>query len=131
MATWTKKTTEITPIDKTTFSFTVEFYKDDKLFDTYTEPRVSDASSIDMLIFNRYNQIQKIDSLNVQVDTDPVPIPVIAGPPPPTQHELDVLEYARQKAKVASAADDLALKIITQGEYDAILAAFKALTPPS
>lgn len=123
---WTTKIKNVFKQGDTQFAFTVDFYKDGNLFDSFNFQNVSDPDSIKTLIRNRLNQYMKIDQLNIVEGDIDVSLPVISLP---TQHDLDLAEFQRQKSLVVSAKQDLDLGVISQQDYDAIVVTFKLLPP--
>lgn len=106
--------------NKLSFNVTVEFYKDDILFDTDTVKNINPLDSVYGWIDTRIGMYKKVDETDIVTPIGDVNLT-------PTQEELDKKAIEAKYIELLQAEKNLALKVITQQEYDTILAEYKTL----
>lgn len=112
---WTTKIIDITK-NKTTADYTVEFYKDAVLEETFTFERVSNPDSIKRLIHDQLQQYKKIDATQAESILGPVDLdefePVVITPVKPTLEEKELIKYAEKLGDLVKLKRALDLGII-------------------
>lgn len=102
--------------NKTTADYTVEFYKDSILEETFTFERVSNPDSIKRLIHDQLQQYKKIDATQADLILGPVDLnefePVVITPVKPTLEEKELIKYAEKLGDLVKLKRALDLGII-------------------
>lgn len=109
-------TTKITGVEKgkLTANYTVEFYKDDMLKETFVFNNVSKPESIDKLIYDQLSQYKKMDEAVITtglVDLSKF-TPVVPEVVPPTPEQIALNEYIAKMVEVRKWQTAISLGIV-------------------
>lgn len=90
--------------------------------------RVSDPNTYKSIAANAINELNRLENVKSFIENPPIGV-IDFSVPQPTDEQIALQNYNSKKQQLITAKQDLDLELLSQQDYDNLLAEVKKLTP--